>query len=503
MKPEPKPYVDDPAGWIEDRLGEFIWVSQDEICDAMRTERYVAVQSCHDVGKSWIAARLALWWIDQHEPGEAFVVTTAPTWSQVKAILWREMAKGHRKGGLAGRLTDSAEWKIPMGAGPDQLVALGRKPADYGTDTFQGIHDRYVLVLIDEACGVAKPIWDGVDSIATNEEARVVAIGNPDDPSSQFAQVCKPGSGWKVIRIDALRSPNFTKVEVEKYPNLKAYMARERIRPSTEVVPDDLRPYLVSPLWVEERIKRWGIKSPLFTAKVRGLFPEVTLDTLIEPRWVLAAQRREVEPAPTDPRLGVDVARYGMDHTILLLRQGAHARVVVDIGKGPVTQVAGEVQRVGLAMANPPVANVDDTGVGGGVTDILVANGYPVLPLIAGARCVELLPNGKPRFVDARSEWWWGTREALMGESGTGEDGWLDIDMEDDELAAQLLAPKYFVNQHGQIKVESKDELRKRGLPSPDRADALVYSLVVAVTTGGVIVAEASLTADLMDPRVM
>jgi hypothetical protein len=136
-------------------------------------------------------SRLALWWIDVHPPGEAFVVTTAPTTPQVEAILWRYMGNAHKKGGLPGRITLDAKWYIG-----NELVAYGRKPADYDPAAFQGIHARYVLVIIDEAGGVPKSIFDAVDALATNVDARVVAVGNPDDPASHFATICKPGSGW-------------------------------------------------------------------------------------------------------------------------------------------------------------------------------------------------------------------------------------------------------------------------------------------------------------------
>jgi hypothetical protein len=118
------------------------------------------------------------------------VVTTAPTTPQVEAILWRYMGNAHKKAGLPRRITLDAKWYIG-----NELVAYGRKPADYDPAAFQGIHARYVLVIIDEAGGVPKSIFDAVDALATNIDARVVAVGNPDDPASHFATICKPGSG--------------------------------------------------------------------------------------------------------------------------------------------------------------------------------------------------------------------------------------------------------------------------------------------------------------------
>lgn len=502
LAPSPSPYVHEPVRWVQERLGEHLTRDQALICNTVARERYVAVQSCHDVGKSYVAARIVAWWLDSHPFGEAFAVTTAPTAAQIGAILWREIGRAHRAGDLFGYVTGSNEWKISHGDGPSELIAYGRKPADYDPSGFQGIHARYVLVVIDEACGVPRALYDAVDSLATNENARVLAIGNPDDPSSHFAEICRPGSGWKTLHIDALTSPNFTKEAVAQHPELRALMIQEGIPPTDEQIPDYLRDLLVSPTWVAERIKRWGVDSPLFQSKVRGLFPQVTLDTLINPHWVTLAQSREVKPTPTAARIGVDVARYGSDHSIILLRQGGHARIVHDIARGTTTELAGLVQQTGasIAPAMRPTACVDDVGVGGGVVDMLQEDGYPVVPIVSGAAATgELLANGKPRFVNYRAQLWWNMREAFAGKSGTGADGWLDLDPDDDELAAQLTNVKYRINRHGQIEVESKDDMKTRGLSSPDRADALAYSLApITVASGPRAMPERMITGDLL-----
>lgn len=483
LAPLESSYLEHPTKWVNDRLGEHITVKQDEMLDAVIHNRHVAIHSCNDVGKSFTMARLAAFWIEEHDPGEAFVVSTAPTWTQVSSILWRELQRAHRKGKLKGRLTSMCEWKIDMGGGPDELVAYGRKPADYDAASFLGIHQRYVLVIIDEGCGVPEAIYNAAESLATNEHARIVAIGNPDDPSSYFAKVCAPGSGWKTINIDAFTSPNFTLDEVNKYPNVRALMIREGIAPSTEEIPSDLRDMLISPLWVSERLKRWGANSPLFESRVRGRFPKVTNNTLIHPHWVSLACNRELQPTTTDHSFGVDVARYGVDHSIIAHRRGGNIRIIEDVPYGPVTDLAGLIQYRGRTFNNVPIAMIDDTGVGGGVTDILREEGYPCRALIASAACStgEVLPTGKPKFFNARSEWWWRMREYLAGASGTGEDGRIDLDPADEELIAQLVSVRYRINKHGQIQIESKDEMRARRLASPDRADAAIMSIVPPV----------------------
>ena len=241
-------YADDPVGFIEEALGETLWSKQRQIAEAVRDYRHVAVPSCHDSGKSFIAARIAAWWLASRPVGEAFVVTTAPTRTQVRAILWREIARAHRSGCLPGRLNQT-EWYMPVGEG-EELVAYGRKPSDWDEDAFQGIHARYVLAILDEAGGVPRSLYTAVETITTSEECRVLAIGNPDHPGTQFARVCR-SPDWEVIPIDGLETPNFT----------------------DEPVPDALRGLLLSRVWVEERRRDWGEDDPQFIAKVRGQFP--------------------------------------------------------------------------------------------------------------------------------------------------------------------------------------------------------------------------------------
>src|SRR5215212_7627460 len=105
LDPPENPYVRDPVGWVTESLGECWWSGQRRMAQSVVENRYSAFKAAHDVSKSHTMSRLALWWIKVHPPGEAFVVTTAPTTPQVEAILWRYMGNAHKKAGLAGRIT--------------------------------------------------------------------------------------------------------------------------------------------------------------------------------------------------------------------------------------------------------------------------------------------------------------------------------------------------------------------------------------------------------------
>jgi hypothetical protein len=126
---QPSPYLNDPVGWVKERLGGHLWSKQREIAESIVQHRRTAVKSCHNAGKSFLAAQIACYWIDVHPPGEAFIVSTAPTYAQVHAILWEEIRKAAKNPAgdpLPGRVLQSDEWKLDDGT----LVGWGRKPAD-------------------------------------------------------------------------------------------------------------------------------------------------------------------------------------------------------------------------------------------------------------------------------------------------------------------------------------------------------------------------------------
>ena len=448
-KPLEDSFLTDPAAWAMDKLQAFLWSKQIEICNSVILNRRTAVRSGHGIGKSWTAGMLAAWWIDTHPIGEAIVITTAPTYNQVHAILWEEIRKQHRKGDLAGDVLQTDVWNIDK-----ILVGQGRKPSDYNDQAFQGIHRRYVLVILDEACGVPANLWTGAEAITTNADCRIVAIGNPDNPSSEFFNACKPGSEWNVIGVSSYDSPNLT----------------------GEEVPEDLRPLLVDANWIEGRLKKWGRDSPLFQSKVLGLFPKTSIDTLIPIEWIERAQAKEL-PADGWPRtLGVDVARFGTDHSVIIARAGGRFRIYSDRNGERTTVTAGRAVKAWMDT-NAEEINVDGVGVGAGVVDTLDEDGYPVVDIQSGAE-----PNDKKLFINLRAEAYWTLR-------GMFERDEVDLDPNDDELASQLGSIKYIFTRKGKIQIESKDDMRKRGMPSPDLADGCMLAVaepVDAKTTSSV-----------------
>lgn len=442
----PHKFTEDPAGFARVILREHLWSKQREIAESVRDNRRTSVPSCHDAGKSFLAARIACWWLTTNPIGDAFVVTSAPTAVQVKVILWREINRAHRRGNLPGKV-NQLEWF--MGG---ELVGFGRKPSDVDMTGFQGIHARKVLVIFDEACGIPKLLWDAADTLITNDESRFLAIGNPDDPSSHFATVSKPGSGWNTISIDAMETPNLT----------------------GEEVPDALRPLLIGKTWIEEKRKSWGEDSPLYIAKVRGQFPEIADDALISAVWVREAVDRDL-PDEGDNELGVDVARYGNDESVVAHRKGGRARLYRTSRNRATTHLVGMVVSA-IRDTGATRVKIDDIGVGGGVTDRLQelrregVHNAEIVPInVGGSVTSEKL---KPVFFNLRAELHWMMRERFR--TGT-----IDIEA-DEDLQGQAVAMKYELKSNGQIQIESKDDMKDRKLPSPDRFEALMLAFAPA-----------------------
>jgi hypothetical protein len=484
-------HKEDRSDWVQRKLKAHLWSGQRKVSESIKRNRYTVVPSSHGTGKSFFAAATACEWIDTHDVGDAFVVSTAPTSPQVTAILWRYIERMHRKGQLQGQINMGRipEWKIGK-----QLVGYGRKPADYDEAGFQGIHELYPLIIIDEAAGIPSQLWVAIDALATNENARVLAIGNPDDANSTFAAMCMPGSGWNIIRLDGLKSPNFSEQEVKAVSGLAntgdlyTYMVENNVAFSEEKVPYELSQLLVSPLWVAERMIRWGVTrdvtgswqtSPLWESRVRAQFPaDMSGASVIPLAWVQAAVDRwrswkeQGELTPTARVISCDVARFGEDETVICERSG-YVVISLDRYAQQDTQTTALRIKRRMEVRSASLAIVDVIGIGGGVVDRLREEQVDVASYNASASTDMMDTMGEFSFPNVRSAAWWNLRQLLDPSDPTTKLALPD----DEQLIAELTAPRWRVASGAKITVEPKDETKKRIRRSPDSADAVVMSL--------------------------
>jgi hypothetical protein len=448
-------YLSHPVEWQNDRIGGHIWSVQRRVMESVRDNRRTACYSCHRIGKSRIAAVIAFWWLDTHKPGEALVVTSAHSSTQVKMALWREMSRIHEQGKFQGRMNQTEYW-MPIGEnGREEMVAFGRKPEDSDTTGFQGTYSKCILFIMDESCYIPQTLWDGAETLISNEHSRILAIGNPDDPNTEFARICSPGSGWNSIQVGYQDTPNFT----------------------GEDVPADLKDMLIGPTWVEEKRKKWGEGSMLFVSKVLGQFPISSSEGLIPIQWVKAAQERTL--IPTEPNeLGVDVGG-GHDQNIIAHRRGP----VVRLFKGdqtPDTMKSLSKVLATLESTNAQKAKVDSIGLGQGIVDRAaeMANDQAVkkespqlakrASLIVGIDVREKAEDSE-HFINRRAELYWAIRDRF-------ESGDIDIDPDDDELANQLVNLR-MKRSAGRVQIEEKEEMKRRlNGKSPDELESLMLS---------------------------
>ncbi len=445
---------EDPVWWVRNVLGGFLWSKQREVLESLRDNRRTAVRSGHGVGKTHTAADAVLWFLYCFR--ESRVITTATTFSQVRDLLWREINSLHGKAlfPLGGQLLQT---RIEL---EDGRFAVGLSAKPENKESFQGHHAQHILLVFDEASGVPEPIYEAGEGYMTTAGAKQLLIGNPTRTQGTFFDAFNSRlDEYNQIHISALDSPAFT----------------------GEEVPEDVAARLVSPEWVEERRKWEG--TPLWDIRVAGEFPEEDDNTVFPMSLLRAAQEVEL-PGTAPGQYGCDIARMGDDRTEIYRSRGGVIRHVKSAAKQDTMATTGMIAKL-LRQRREVPAQIDAVGIGAGVFDRLREQGLSAVEFNAGSK-----PIDAERFVNRRAEVFWSLREQM-------EDSEVDLapDGEDDELIAQLGSLRFFLDSRGRIGIESKDDMRKRGLHSPDRADAAAMS-AIPVAGFGTPMSQAKASAD-------
>jgi hypothetical protein len=425
-----KRFRKDPVFFCQKALGITPWEKQRQVLESVRDFPRVAVRSGHGTGKSFIAASTVLWFLYSFYPSK--VITTAPTWNQVRNILWNEIKKQHAFAALnlGGKVLEE---KIKLG--PDAF-AVGLSTDE--PERFQGYHAENILVILDEAPGVRDEIWEAAATLLTSKGARMLVIGNPTKASGAFYNCFSPSSSWQKIHISCMDSPNLD-------GNSKEYAS------------------LVTGDWIESKKLDWSEGSPLFKSRILGEFPDDG-DGVLIPKGIFSSLPEVPAGGEGLLRLGVDVARNGEDSTVLVVRDNVAIREIKEINGADTMEVCGAT--VNMIKRNSVRAEnvfIDDTGIGAGVTDRLKELGYNVNGVVLGSRA-----DDTEHFFNLRAEIYWRLRESLMsGDFYIGNDK---------DLIAELSETCYDLGSTGAIKLEKKSKLKSRLRRSPDRADALALT---------------------------
>jgi len=435
----------DPTFFVEKVVGiASLWEKQKDIINSVRDNSRTVVRSCNGAGKTMISANTVVWFLTTHP--NSIVVSTAPTARQVRELLWQEINNIYKnsKYPLGGRCLN-VNWTLGT-----RWFAVGLSTDD--PNRFQGFHAENILGVIDEAAGVDASIWEAMEAILTSSGARLLAIGNPTEPSGRFYDAFS-SSLYNKIHISAFDTPNFTANDIT-LEDIKT----GNWEPKFETM---IFPALITPRWVSERFIEWGEESPAFQSRIIGSFPIYGSDTMIPISWVVRAQLRDITWSDADRCfMAVDVARFGDDESVVGIRRG-NSVVQMEMFKNIDVYVLSKACKAIAERENPEIIKVDVVGMGSGVADNLRGWGFDnVIDYVSQER--SWLPE---KHVNRRTESWYNLREKFRKDE-------INIP-NDDVLIGQLTSPRYTFDTAGRYKLESKQDMKDRSLSSPDRADVL------------------------------
>lgn len=461
-KAKAKEYRNDPEKFVNDVLGKRWYSKQREIAQAFLKNQRVAVKSGNGVGKSAIVADLITWVVATHDPKDTLCIVTAPTLSQIEKVIFaylkaNKTLAASRGFDLPGRITETLAWKLDGEMGSEFLV-FGKRPADRDIiSSFQGTRRTTTYVFMDEAGGLPSEMFVAAEAVATGLDSKILAIGNPDHLGTEFFRIFTDkrfSQDWHTMTINVLDLPTFT---------------GERVY-SDEVLQKTLLAGLTSVEWVEHKKRAWGEDSGRYKAKILGEFPDVADNSFFGQLAIDKGTDADiVDDHNVRPVLGVDVARFGDDESVIYVNRGGRVRLADSWGKVDTVVSARRVHQFAMGVDAAEV-RVDASGIGGAVFDMLES-----LDEFADKRYVLIGIDGAARSPDPAQ---WANARAYNHDSLRKQlmDGQLDIDFEDNELRDQLLMVTYRFNNRGAVQITPKDELRGVMGGSPDRLDACIYA---------------------------
>lgn len=427
-----KTYHSDPVSFVRHVLHTEPDPWQAEFLNALATgTRRVSIRSGHGVGKTAAASWCMIWFMLTRYPVK--IVCTSPTSAQLMDGLFAEVKLWLKElPEILNNLLEHKSDRIFLKASPTEAFISARFSRSESPEALAGVHSLHTLLLIDEASGVPEQVFEAGYGSMTSENAITVCLGNPTRTSGFFYDTHhKMADQWWRRKVSCMDSPRVS----EKY--------------------------------IEEMKQRYSPESTEFRIRVLGEFPESDDNTVIPLHLVEGAMERDV-PVDEDAPLivGIDVARFGDNYSVMCKRRG---RVVTGFRKWKgldLMQLTGAIMAEFEAAGGrdlPEEILVDSVGVGGGLVDRLNELGLPV----RGVNSSEA-PSMGATYLNLRAELWWKMKEWLESRETSLPD--------EADLISELVAPRYEFTSTGRMKLEGKDQMRRRGLASPDMADALAMT---------------------------
>lgn len=426
-------YHDDPAGFSEHVVGMKPLDWQREVMDAIASgERLLSLRSGHGVGKSSCAAILILWFLLTRYPCK--VVVTAPTASQLFDALFAELKSRLKEmpPAISGLLEATSD-RVVLKSSPTEAFCSARTSSKERPEALAGVHSANVLLVADEASGIPAEVYEAAGGSMSGENAHTLLLGNPVRASGFFYRTqTELADRWWTRKVSCLDSP------------------------------------LVSQDFIEDMKSRYGEDSNAFRVRCLGDFPVADDDTYIPLHLIESAVHRDIDDSPSAAVVwGLDPARYGSDRSALAKRRGGKLIEIKSWRDKSTMELAGIVvdeYETAKFSDRPTEICVDSIGIGAGVVDRLMELDLP-------ARGVNVAESASmsQKYMRLRDELWGKAREWFEAREC--------VIPNDDQLIHELAAPRFAFTSTGKIKIESKDEMRKRGIRSPDLADSFCLTL--------------------------
>ena len=471
-------YRDDPLGFVlfifpwgeqggplEEHDGPDVWQAEfledlgREVrargADASLGSVLMATASGHGVGKTTLLVWIIIWFMSVHKI--PVVTVTANSAGQLSTTTWRELSVWHGYALNRDWFTWTATTFYMKGA-TERWRATAIPWSKERPEAFQGKHAAHMLMIFDEASKVDDVIWEATEGVLTTRGAIWLVFGNPTRNTGRFRECFRRfRHRWITRHVDAR--------EAKANTNKAQHQA-----------------------WIED----WGEDSDFVRVRVKGLFPRHAFGQLISEDLVLSAEKEfrrrygqgVVEKAIADGPEGVaklawdeaadeplvlslDVSRFGGDQSVLVARRGRTAFVLAKWRELSGPQLAYRVIEWWKAL-QPDAVFVDQVGEGASCYDTLVDVGYEPVAVSAGRTALD-----DKMYDNRRIEMWDGVAKWLADGGAI---------LEDRELHDDLIAPEYgFTTRGERKKLESKEDMRARGLPSPDCGDGLAGTFYMPV----------------------
>ncbi len=422
---------------------------QEALMDLAKNPK-VAIKSGQGVGKTSIEAVALLWFLSCFPYPR--VVATAPTKQQLHDVLWSEIAKWQERSPLLRNILKWTKTYIYMVGHEKRWFATARTATK--PENMQGFHEDNMLFIVDEASGVANPIMEAILGTLSGENNKLLMCGNPTRTSGTFYDAFHADRTlYKNHTVSSADSPRTNKQNIESL------------------------------------IRKYGRDSNVVLVRVFGKFPKQEDDVFIMLSLIEQCGSKVYE-LPEDKGMpyimfGVDVARYGDDETVIYRNiKGKLNLAIHRHGQNLMATVGDIVAQYKKVIREFPdykgriYVNIDDTGLGGGVTDRLEEvrreqklHRLFIIPINAAEKIDTDTNEGKEaaeHYNNLTTHMWAVLRDLLRNKQ-------IEIGDEADTFA-QLSVRKYFMASNGKLELESKKEMKKRGVASPDRADALALS---------------------------